>query len=78
MKHQKGILNCWKEYFCDLLSPVTVQHLETYEGQIGKKIYLIKEEVSTAIKFLKAGKAPCKDNIRPEMVKQSTTLGFVG
>ena len=40
LKHQNDILNCWREYFCELLNPVTVQHLETSEKQIGEKIYL--------------------------------------
>ena len=60
LKHQKDILNCWREYFCELLNPVTVQHLETSEEQIGEEIYLTEAEVSTAIKVLKAGKALVK------------------
>ena len=39
LKHQKSILNRWREYFCKLLNPVTVQHLETSGEQIGKEIY---------------------------------------
>ena len=73
-KHQKGILNHWREYFCELLNPVTVQHLETSREQIGKKVYLTEAEVSTAIKFLKAVMAPGED----EMLKTMNTLGFVG
>ena len=34
LNHQKGILDCWREYFYELLNPVTVQHLETSEEQI--------------------------------------------
>ena len=63
LKHHKGILNCWREYFCQLLNPVTVQYLETPEEQIGEKIHLTEAEVSTAIKSLKAGKAPCENDI---------------
>ena len=29
LKHQKGILNRWREYFYQLLNPVTLQYLET-------------------------------------------------
>ena len=63
LKHQTSILNCWKEYFCELLNPVTVQHLETSTEQIGEKIYLTKAQIRTAIKSLKAGKASGDENI---------------
>ena len=76
LKHQKGILNCWREYFCQLLNPVTVQHLETPEEQFGKEIHLIKVEVSTVIKSLKAGKAPGEDDIRPKMLKAMNNFGI--
>ena len=69
LKHQKDILNLWREYFCQLLNPVTVQHLEISEEQIDKKIHLIEVEVSTATKSLKAGKVPGEDAIRPKMLK---------
>ena len=69
LKHQKSILNRWRDNFCELLNPVTVQHLETFEEQIGEEIHLTKAELSTAIKSLKAGKAPDKDDIRHEMLK---------
>ena len=69
LKHQKGILNRWRKYFCKLLNPVTVQHLKTFEEQIGEETHLTKTKVSTAIKSLKAGKAPDEDDISPEMLK---------
>ena len=69
LKHQKGVLNCWREYFCELLNPVTVQHLGTSEEQIGEEIHPTEVEVSTAIKPLKAGKGPDEDDICPEMLK---------
>ena len=63
LKHQKGILNLRREYFCEILNPVTVQHLEISDEQIGEEIHLIEAEVSTAIKSSKAGKAPGENYI---------------
>ena len=63
LKHQKVILNCWKKYVCELLKSVTVQYLETSEEQIGEEIYCTEAEVSTAIKFLEAGKATGENDI---------------
>ena len=68
-KQQKCILNCWRKYFCQFLNPVTIQHLEAFEEQIGEKIYLTEAELCTAIKFLKAGKAPGEYDIRSEILK---------
>ena len=67
LRHQKGILNRRKEPFCQLLNPVTFQHLETSEEEFGEEIHLSEAEVSTAIKSLKADKAPGEDDIRPEI-----------
>ena len=64
LKHQKGILNHWRKYFCELLNPVIVQHLKTFEKQIGEEIHSTKTEVSTAMKSLKAGKAPDEDDVK--------------
>ena len=75
-KHQNGILNCWREYFCELLNPVTVQHLETSEKQIGEEIYLTKAEENTTIKFLKVVKGSGDDDIRPEMLKAINNFGI--
>ena len=55
--------NHWRKYCCELLNLVTAQYLETSEEQIGEEIHLTKAQVSTAIKSLKAGKSPCKDDI---------------
>ena len=60
LKHQKGILNHWREYFWKLINPVTVQHLETSEEETSEEIHLTEAEVSTAIKSLKAGKVLVK------------------
>ena len=63
LKHQNDTLNCWREYFCEHLNTVTVQHLETSEEQTNEEIYLTEAEVSTTIKSLKAGKVPDKDDL---------------
>ena len=63
LKHKKGILNCWREYFCRLLNPITVQHLETTKEQIGEEIYRTEAKVKTAIQSLKAGKDPGENDI---------------
>ena len=57
-----------KEYFCELLYSVTVQHLEISEKEIGEEIDLTKAELSTAIISLKAGKASVEADIRLEML----------
>ena len=42
--------------------------METSEEQIGEEIHPTEAEVSTAIKSLKAGKAPGEDDIQPKMM----------
>ena len=54
LKHQKGIINCRREYFYALLNPVTVQHLETFDKQIGEEIYLTEAEVATTIQIFES------------------------
>ena len=49
--------------------------MDTSEEQIGKKIYLTETEVSTTIESLKAGKAPGKNDIPPEMSKAINNFG---
>ena len=73
-KHQKGIQNCWRNYFYELLNTVTVQHLEKFEEQI-EEVYLTETEVSTLIKSLKAGKTFGEDDIRPKMLKVIKNFG---
>ena len=58
LKHQKGILSSWREYFCKVLNPVIVQHLEIFKKQTAEEIHFTETEVSTAIKSLYTGKAP--------------------
>ena len=43
--------------------------METSKEQIGKEIHLTEAEVSTAIKYLNAGKAPGENDIRPKVLK---------
>ena len=76
LKRPRGILNRWRKYFCDLLNSVTIQLLETSDEQINKEIYVTEAEVSTTIKFLKAGKPPGKNDIRSEMLKVMNNFGF--
>ena len=40
-----------REHFCQVLNPVTVQHLETSEERIGEEIYQNKAEVRTQSNF---------------------------
>ena len=69
LKRQKGILNRWKEYFCELLNPATAQHLETFDEQIDEEIYLTIAEARTAFNSLKTDKPLGEDDIRPEILE---------
>ena len=69
MKDQDAILNRWREYFSDLLNSVDATSTQIHEEQIGEDIQITKADVNAVIKFLKNGKAPGEDDIRPEMLK---------
>ena len=51
LKHQDHILHRWREYFSNLLNPVTVMPAET----LGEESQLTEAEITSAIKSLKAG-----------------------
>ena len=55
------------EHFCQLLNPVTVQHLKTSEKQFGEEIHLIKAEHSK--QMFESWQDPDEDDMRPEMLK---------
>ena len=70
LKQQKGILNCWRDQFCEPLNPY-LEHLEVdsprfesssrfgkKEKQISEEIHLTEAEVSTAIKFFESSQDP--------------------
>ena len=66
LKHQKDIPNRWREYFRELLNLVVIQLSETSEEQINEEIYQAEAKVNTAIKSLKAAKAPGKKIFDPK------------
>ena len=76
LQHQNEILNRWREYFCDLLNPVEVHTTEAHDETINEELHLTEAEVNSAIKSLKAGKAPGVDDIRPEMLKAMNCFGI--
>ena len=70
LKNETCILSRWREYFEDLLNPVKVNDLNTYDViQPGEIRALTAAEVATAIKQLISGKASGGDKIEPEMLK---------
>ena len=46
-----------------IFTSILEEHLEISKKQFDEKIHLSKAEVSTAIKSLKAGKAPGEDDV---------------
>ena len=51
------------------LNLVDATPIQIYEEQIGEDIQITEADVNAVIKSLKTGKAPGKDDIRPEMLK---------
>ena len=76
LSNEKDILLRWREYFRDLLNPVTETADDTQEIHFEEEINLTYDEVAQAIKSLKAGKAAGGDEIRPEMLKALGTGGI--
>ena len=62
-------MNWWRDYFSDLLNAVDAAPTQIHEEQIGKDIQITEAELNAVIKSLKTGKAPGKDDIRPEILK---------
>ena len=68
----------WREYFGDLLNPVTASTRETYKvTQLGEEEVFTAAEVTTAMKGIKSAKAAGEDEIRPEMLKALTVIVIV-
>ena len=79
MKEQDTILNRWRKCFRDLLNPVDATPTQIHEEQDGEDIHIAEADVNAVIKSMKTGKAPCEDDIRPEMLKaMNTYMVFVG
>ena len=75
LKDQDAILNCWREYFSDLLNPVDAPPTQIHEEQVGEDIQITKADVNAVIKSLKTGKAPGEDDVRPEMLNAMNMSG---
>ena len=75
---ENEILSRWREYFEDLLNPVTASTRDTHEvTQIGEDKVFTAAEMATSIKGIKSGKAAGEDEIRPEMLKALTGEGIL-
>ena len=59
----------------DLLNLVDATSTQIHEEQVGEDIQIAEADVNTVIKSLKTGKAPGKDDIRPEMLKAMNIYG---
>jgi len=75
LTESQDILRRWKEYFSDLLNPVTLHQNSSRLVQRGGSLDMSVAEVERAVKSLKAGKAAGIDELRPEMLK---ALGMAG
>ena len=58
-----------------MITALDVTSTQIHEEQVGKDIQITEADVNAVIKSLKTGKAPGKDNIRPEMLKAMNMCG---
>ena len=75
LKRQDSILNWWREYFSDLLNPVDITPTQIHKEQVGEYIQITEANVNAVIKSFRTRKAPCEDDIRPEMLKAMNVYG---
>ncbi|CAF1505717.1 unnamed protein product [Rotaria sordida] len=66
---EENILKRWKEYFTELYNPSSGHNNNANEKVSGGSNCITMDEVASAIKSLKSGKAAGIDEIRPEMLK---------